>query len=113
VVADHGEMLGEHGEPTHGFFIYEGATHIPLIVSGPGVPPAVVSTQVQIVDVMPTALSLLGIPVPKQVQGTNLMPIARGQHLGLVAHSESWYPRYNYGWTEVRALKKGVFNSIK
>src|SRR6185295_16815998 len=53
VVADHGEMLGEHDELTHGFFIYEGATHIPLIVSGPGVPAAVVSEQVRIVDVMP------------------------------------------------------------
>ena len=36
VVGDHGEMLGEHGEQTHGFFIYEAATHIPLIVAGPG-----------------------------------------------------------------------------
>jgi choline-sulfatase len=113
VVADHGEMLGEHGEPTHGFFIYEGATHIPLIVSGPGVPAAVVSDQVRIVDVMPTALSLLGIPVPKQVQGTNLMPIARGQHLGLVAHSESWYPRYHYGWSELRAIQDGRFKFIR
>ena len=62
VVADHGEMLGEHGELTHGFFIYEAATHIPLIVSGPGVPARVVADQVRIVDVMPTALSLLGDP---------------------------------------------------
>ena len=36
VLGDHGEMLGEHGEQTHGFFIYEAATHIPLIVCGPG-----------------------------------------------------------------------------
>ena len=62
VVADHGEMLGEHGELTHGFFIYEAATRIPLIVSGPGVPAAVIADQVRIVDVMPTALSLLGDP---------------------------------------------------
>jgi choline-sulfatase len=113
VVADHGEMLGEHGEATHGFFIYEGATHIPLIVSGPGVPAGVVADQVRIVDVMPTALSLLGIPVPKQVQGTNLMPLARGQHLGLVAHSESWYPRYHYGWSELRSIQDGRFKLIR
>jgi choline-sulfatase len=92
VVADHGEMLGEHGELTHGFFIYESATRIPLIVSGPGVPAGVVADQVRIVNVVPTALSLLRVPVPKEVQGANLMPLARGQHLGLVAHSESWYP---------------------
>jgi choline-sulfatase len=113
VVADHGEMLGDHGELTHGFFIYEGATHIPLIVSGPGVPVGVVADQVRIVDVMPTALSLLGLPIPKQVQGTNLMPLARGQHLGLVAHSESWYPRYHYGWSELRSIQDGRFKMIR
>jgi arylsulfatase A-like enzyme/tetratricopeptide (TPR) repeat protein len=113
VVADHGEMLGEHGELTHGFFIYEGATHIPLILSGPGVPAGVVSDQVRIVDVMPTALSLLRVPVPKQSQGTDLMPLSRGEHLGLVAHSESWYPRYHYGWSELRAIQDGRFKLIR
>ena len=113
VVADHGEMLGEHGELTHGFFIYEAATHIPLVISGPGVPARVVSDQVRIVDVAPTALSLLGIAVPKPVQGANLMPLARGQHLGLVAHSESWYPRYHYGWSELRAIQDERFKMIR
>jgi choline-sulfatase len=112
IVADHGEMLGEHGELTHGFFIYEGTTHIPLIVSGPGVPAGVVSDQVRIVDVMPTALALLGIAIPKEVQGADLMPLARGQHLGLVAHSESWYPRYHYGWSELRSIQDGRFKMI-
>jgi arylsulfatase A-like enzyme/tetratricopeptide (TPR) repeat protein len=113
VVADHGEMLGEHGELTHGFFIYDAATHIPLIISGPGVPARVVSDQVRIVDVMPTALSLLGIAVPKDVQGTSLVPLARGEHLGLVAHSESWYPRYHYGWSELRSIQDGRFKLIR
>ena len=113
VVADHGEMLGEHGELTHGFFIYEAATHIPVILNGPGVPAAVVSDQVRIVDVLPTALSLLGIPVPKAVQGTNLLPLTRGEHLGLVAHAESWYPRYHYGWSELRSIQDGRFKLIR
>jgi choline-sulfatase len=113
VVADHGEMLGEHGELTHGFFIYEAATRIPLIITGPGVPARVVSDQVRIVDVAPTALSLLGIPIPAEVQGANLMPLARGQHLGLVAHSESWYPRYHYGWSELRAIQDERFKMIR
>jgi len=113
VVADHGEMLGEHGELTHGFFVYEAATHIPLIFSGPGVPAAVVSDQVRIVDVLPTALSVLGIPIPKPVQGANLMPLARGAHLGLVAHAESWYPRYHYGWSELRSISDGRFKLIR
>jgi tetratricopeptide (TPR) repeat protein len=106
-------MLGEHGELTHGFFIYEAATRIPLIVNGPGVPAATVSHQVRIVDVMPTALALLGVPAPAEVQGTDLMPIARGEDLGLVAYSESWYPRYHYGWSELRAIQDGRFKLIR
>ena len=113
IVADHGEMLGEHGEVTHGFFIYEAATHIPLILNGPGVPATVVSDQVRIVDVLPTALSLLGIPIPEPVQGTNLLPLARGEHLGLVAHAESWYPRYHYGGSELRSIQDGRFKLIR
>jgi arylsulfatase A-like enzyme/predicted Zn-dependent protease len=113
VVADHGEMLGEHGEATHGFFIYEAATRVPLIVSGPGVPAAVIRDQVRIVDVMPTALSLLNVEVPAAVQGADLMPLARGEALDLIAHSESWYPRYHYGWSELRSIQDGRFKLIQ
>ena len=38
ITGDHGEMLGEHGELNHGFFIYEGALRVPLIVRVPGAP---------------------------------------------------------------------------
>src|SRR5262245_16063255 len=38
VLGDHGEMLGEHGEATHGFFVYDAAVHIPLVLAGPGLP---------------------------------------------------------------------------
>ena len=112
-VGDHGEMLGEHGEQQHGFFVYDAATHIPLIMAGPGVPARVVGDQVRIVDVMPTALSLLGIAATKAMQGTNLMPLGRGERLGLVAYSESWYPRYHYGWSELRAIQDERFKYIE
>ena len=105
VTGDHGEMLGEHGEPTHGFFIYDAATRIPVIVSGPGVPAREVADQVRIVDIMPTALELLGLAIPKPVQGVSLMPLARGQRLSLIAQSESWYPRYHYGWSELLSVQ--------
>ena len=64
VVGDHGESLGEHGEQQHGFFVYDAAVRIPLIVAGPGVPARVVRDQVRIVDVMPTILDLLGAASP-------------------------------------------------
>jgi tetratricopeptide (TPR) repeat protein len=106
-------MLGEHGEQTHGFFIYEAATRIPLIIAGPGVPVKGIPDQVRIVDVMPTVLDLLAVPVPPAVQGVSLMPLARGQRLGLMAHSESWYPRFHYGWSELRALQDDRFKYIR
>jgi arylsulfatase A-like enzyme/Tfp pilus assembly protein PilF len=113
VLADHGEMLGEHGEPTHGFFIYDAAVHIPLILAGPGIPAVVVADQVRIVDVMPTALELLGVAPPAAVQGVSLLPLARGQRLDLQAYSESWYPRYHYGWSELVSVQDGRFKLIR
>jgi choline-sulfatase len=113
VVGDHGEMLGDHGEQTHGFFIYEGATHIPLIIFGPGVPARSIPDQVRIVDVMPTVLELLGVARPPATQGVSLMPLARGARLGLIAHSESWYPRYHYGWSELRAIQDGRLKYVR
>jgi arylsulfatase A-like enzyme/Flp pilus assembly protein TadD len=113
VVGDHGEMLGEHGEQTHGFFLYEPAVHVPMIMAGPGVPARAVPDQVRLVDVMPTTLRLLGIEPPKAVQGVSLLPLARGERLGLVAHSESWYPRYHYGWSELVSVQDGRFKYVR
>jgi arylsulfatase A-like enzyme/Tfp pilus assembly protein PilF len=113
VTGDHGEMLGEHGEATHGFFIYDAATHIPMIVSGPGVPAREIADQVRIVDLMPTSLEVLGLPIPPTVQGTSLMPLARGQRLSLIAQSESWYPRYHYGWSELLSVQDERFHYIR
>ena len=69
--SDHGEMLGEHKESFHGFFIYDAATRIPLIIKPPttALRGRVIETQVQSVDIVPTILHMLGIPIPKEVQG--------------------------------------------
>ena len=61
LTADHGESLGEHGEYTHGIFIYLATTHIPLIVKGPGLPPARVPDVTSQVDLAPTLTQLAGI----------------------------------------------------
>jgi arylsulfatase A-like enzyme len=112
-VGDHGEMLGEHGEQTHGFFVYDAAMHIPLIVAGPAVPARVVAEQVRIVDVMPTVLELLGERPPASVQGASLLPLARGEPLSLLALGESWYPRYHYGWSELVSVQDGRYKLIR
>jgi tetratricopeptide (TPR) repeat protein len=65
------------------------------------------------VDLMPTALELLGVPAPAAVQGVSLMPLARGQRLSLIAQSESWYPRYHYGWSELVSVQDERFHYIR
>src|SRR5438477_449722 len=66
VTADHGEGLDEHGEPTHGLFIYSSTVRVPLIFAGPGVPSGrVVKPMVRLVDVAPTLLELTHLsPLP-------------------------------------------------
>ena len=111
-LGDHGESLGEHEEEQHGFFVYDSTTRIPLIMAGAGVAPRVVRDQVRIVDVMPTVLDLLGVEIPKAVQGQSLLPLARGARLNLVAVSETWYPRHHYGWSELTSIRDGRYHFI-
>lgn len=112
VVGDHGESLGEHREQTHGFFVYDATVQIPLILSGPSLPARTVTDQVRIVDVMPTLLDLLGLPIPPAVQGRSLAPLTRGERLDLLALSESWYSRYHYGWSELVAVRDGRYKFV-
>jgi arylsulfatase A-like enzyme/Tfp pilus assembly protein PilF len=112
IVGDHGESLGEHQEQQHGFFVYDATMHVPLIVAAPGVAARVVPDQVRIADVMPTILDLAHIAPPAAVQGASLLPVARGAHLDLLALSESWYPRYHYGWSELTAVRDGRYTFI-
>ena len=74
VAADHGEEFDEHGGRYHGSTLYEEQLHIPLVISVPGIAPHVVDGQVQLIDVTPTLLNLLDIPVPARMRGTDLGP---------------------------------------
>jgi arylsulfatase A-like enzyme/lipopolysaccharide biosynthesis regulator YciM len=113
VVGDHGESLGEHKEPTHGFFIYDATIRIPMLIAGPGIPAKVVPDPVRIVDVAPTILDRLGVAVPAVIQGASLLPLGRGQALTLAGLAESWYPRYHYGWSELEAIRDSRYKLIK
>ena len=63
VTSDHGESLGEHGEKTHGYFVYDSTLRIPWILKAPRLAPGRFPHQVRIVDVMPTMSSLAGVAV--------------------------------------------------
>lgn len=113
VLADHGEMLGEHDEVTHGFFVYDAAVRIPLLIAGPGFPAAEIDRQVRIVDVLPTLLARFDMAPPAASQGTDLLPLALGDGLRLPALTESWFARYHYGWSELTALQDGRYKYIR
>jgi tetratricopeptide (TPR) repeat protein len=112
VVGDHGESLGEHQEQTHAFFIYEASVHIPFIIAGPEIAVRTVSDPVRIVDVMPTLLDRLGVQIPSAVQGQSLLPLAEGGRRDLLALSETFYPRYHYGWSDLQAVSDGRYKFI-
>ena len=112
VMADHGEQLGQHREQSHGFFVYDASVQVPLIIAGPGIAPRVVPDQVRIIDVMPTVLDLVGVTPPAAVQGTSLRPALDGQRQELLAFSETWYPRFHFGWSELQAVRDGAFKFI-
>src|SRR5207244_1301033 len=71
LLSDHGEGLGDHGEQEHGIFLYREAIHVPLLVKLPKSQRAgeAIDRPVQLVDVVPTALKVVGVDVPKTLGG--------------------------------------------
>jgi arylsulfatase A-like enzyme len=112
VAADHGESLGDHGEPDHGVFLYDSVLRVPLIIRTPGISSGRVGAVVRLTDVMPTVLDLLGVPAP-DMEGVSLVDLLNGRRntLDLEAYSESEYPR-RLGCGPLRALRDGRFKLI-
>ncbi len=116
VAGDHGEALGEKKEIDHGLFLYDGTLRVPMIVRlGKDLPAGrVVSSRVRLIDIMPTVLDSLGIPVPSGVRGTSLLPYARGKRTAdLPVHIETFYPRETFGWSALTGLIDGVWKYIR
>ena len=100
-LADHGEEFQDHGGWLHGRSVFDELVRIPLIVKLPGNRHAGrrVAQQVQAVDVLPTVLEALALPVPgpPAITGRPLQAVLRGgapelpalseiSHRGFVAH---------------------------
>ena len=114
--ADHGESLGEHRESAHGFFIYDSDIRVPLIIRFPEGKYGghVVSNQVRSIDIMPTVLHLLDEEMPESVQGKSLLSLILEDEAQdeRSAYSETYWPRYHYGWSELKSLRKGRYKFI-
>ncbi len=98
-VADHGESLGQHGEPTHAVFCYEPTMRVPFLVRHPDGWRAGQSSQeiVSVVDVYPTVCDALELRRGEDVDGTSLF--RREAPAGRGVYFESYYPFMNFGWS--------------
>ncbi|MGH9463801.1 MAG: sulfatase-like hydrolase/transferase [Vicinamibacteria bacterium] len=116
VTADHGESLGEHGEPEHGIFLYQATLQVPLIVAGPGLPEGMrIADPVRHVDVVPTVLHVLGVPPPGDLDGESLLPLVAGHERETVpiSYAESAFAQLHFGSSDLRALRRGDWKYIE
>jgi arylsulfatase A-like enzyme/Tfp pilus assembly protein PilF len=114
VAADHGEALGDHGEPTHGLLLYEPTVRVPLVLRAAGrlSPGAVVHMPVGLVDLAPTLASLLGVDWPAAASSTagrdlSAALLAGREPAPADLYAETEYPRL-FGWAPIAALRRGA-----
>jgi arylsulfatase A-like enzyme len=114
VVGDHGEGLGEHHEDTHGIFLYDSTTHVPLIMKMPGGNPGkTVDAQVRTTDILPTVTGLVGVAPPEVLDGESLQPFLAGiGNEDRIAIGETDYP-LRFGWAPLRSVRAGGFKFIE
>jgi choline-sulfatase len=122
LIADHGEGLGDHGESTHGYFLYDSTLRVPLLVKQASAAEAAeIKTSVSLVDVAPTLLRLAGIPVPSSMQGTDLggSLMSAQEPRPHPLYAETMYPLLHLGWNPLwalispRAAPPGAWDSVK
>jgi len=108
VTGDHGEGLGEHGEDTHGLFLYDSTLHIPMIIKASGAAHhgMVIDSLVRTTDILPTVLSMTNTPPPALLNGESLVPLINAE--AQPARSllgETDYP-LRWGWAPLKALRE-------
>ncbi len=115
LTADHGESLGEHGEGTHGIFVYDSTLRVPLVIAGPQIANARVSrTVARSIDVLPTLADYAGLPRLTDVDGRSLRPAAEGQEMSdAPSYAESLYAELELGWAPLYAWRTAGFKFIK
>jgi arylsulfatase A-like enzyme/tetratricopeptide (TPR) repeat protein len=117
VVGDHGEALGEHGEQTHAVLLHQATLRVPFLLAGPRLPRATrVRVPVSIIDLVPTACRLLGVPQPAAVDGTSVTDLLAGDtatFLDRSLYAETMLPRFQYGWSQLRSLRRNRWHLVK
>ena len=80
VSADHGEALGDHGQPYHSTDLYDSQIQVPLVIAGPGIHAGRVAETVSLTDLVPTVLDLAGFVPPqgRSIDGVSFAALATG-----------------------------------
>jgi arylsulfatase A-like enzyme len=82
VFADHGENMTEHDAWFDHAGLYDSVVRVPVLMRYPKLGHDLrVAAPVQLVDLMPTMLEVIGDEVPSGTDGTSLLPLLRGQEL--------------------------------
>jgi len=116
IAGDHGEAFGEKEEKGHGVFLYEQTMRVPLIFYAENRLPRgrVVGSRVRLIDIPASVLDMLGLPGLKDSQGTSLLPYIQGKRKDdQSSYIETYYPRENYGWSELVGLLRGEWKYIR
>jgi arylsulfatase A-like enzyme/tetratricopeptide (TPR) repeat protein len=117
IAGDHGEGLGDKVELGHGIFLYEETIKVPLILYNPAVflRSQIIENQVRLVDIAPTILEIIGLKNEAAgMAGQSLVARLRGKsRKDLDSLVETFYPRENFGWSELVGLVSGRWKYIQ
>lgn len=99
ITADHGESLGEHGESTHGVFLYNATLHVPLIFAAPNITKQERTEAVSLCDIAPSILQVINLKIPAKLDGVSVLKPSAERNL----IAESQYAARNFGFAELYA----------
>ncbi len=111
LLADHGESLEDHGESSHGYFVYASTLWVPLVIhwpSGADGRPSRVAEPGGLIDVAPTILSAVSVPPPPSFEGRNLLASEPTP-----VYAESLYTYDAFRWAPLRSLSDGDYKFIE
>jgi len=116
IASSQGESLGAHGEDTHGIFLYDETIHVPLVLKLPRNQMAgkQVKNRARLLDIAPTVLAEVGLPIPAQMQGQSLMRVAQSSSQGdQPAYARSELPRLGFGCSVIESWRAGKYLYIR
>ena len=115
VVADHGESLGEHGERTHGTFLYDSTIRVPMLIKTASAnAKRAIDVPVETADLAPT-LAALGGGTLDRVDGRSVLPLIDGAagDADRPAYAESYYQNVLLGWSPLRAVRTARWKLVE